>query len=438
MATPLGLDGIGMSEIVSQSLRSLRMAAGWSLGRLAREAGVDKSTLSRWESGDRTPCIPELTAVLDALHCAPEQRAAAVAGLCTSRAQRHLTKIAPAVGLPAPPRLGDLLRAIRLRSGLTQEQAAAAIGVGRTALTRWERGDRRPTVEERHALCFHLGARESEIVAVTTLARDEPIEDAPESWPERRADLMGRLALVNNGGMTGQEELHYLVLEDHAWRSALQHDDARPMLAMIYAHHGHYLRLEQRWKESAPLADQALAIASKPDGDITVFVRAALLKAAVLSRTSGRQGPAAALRMLRQVAARDGMPPEYAAWILADTAEYLLRAGYADDAVTVCEEACAAAEACSNPVEPYLRRCNLCERLVDAGRPMEALRRAPDPPANFAPVDKLPSLLLFARAHRAVGNINEARSFLQTALTLSEGPALRRWHTQAGALAARM
>jgi DNA-binding transcriptional regulator YiaG len=46
--------------------------------------------------------------------------------------------------LPPPP----IRRLLRERAGLSQADVAAALGVGRTAVTRWEAGSRRP----RHAV----------------------------------------------------------------------------------------------------------------------------------------------------------------------------------------------------------------------------------------------------------------------------------------------
>src|SRR5262249_49136441 len=64
-----------MAERLGTLLWELRTAGGWSLGRLAGKAGVDKSALSRWEAGTRRPRVAELEAVLDALQASPDQRA---------------------------------------------------------------------------------------------------------------------------------------------------------------------------------------------------------------------------------------------------------------------------------------------------------------------------------------------------------------------------
>ena len=48
-------------------IRELRIAAGWSCGRLAAEAGLSHGYVSLVETGARIPHTPKLIALLDAL-----------------------------------------------------------------------------------------------------------------------------------------------------------------------------------------------------------------------------------------------------------------------------------------------------------------------------------------------------------------------------------
>ena len=61
-----GKGGARMSEPVGTLLWEMRAAAGFSLGELARRAGLSKATLSQWESGQRQPRVAELEATLRA------------------------------------------------------------------------------------------------------------------------------------------------------------------------------------------------------------------------------------------------------------------------------------------------------------------------------------------------------------------------------------
>src|SRR5262245_60758231 len=122
------------------------------MGRLAQKAGVSKAALSQWEAGSRLPRVAELEAVLDALGAPPSQRALALASIDAPRALRRLRSPGANAGLGPPSAAGDLLRAMRLRRGWTQEQVAAQVGVVRNAVARWERGDRLPSAGQIQAL----------------------------------------------------------------------------------------------------------------------------------------------------------------------------------------------------------------------------------------------------------------------------------------------
>lgn len=49
-----------------KAIRKWREARGWNLTEAAQALGVDRSTFSKWESGDRTnPLLPLAIAYLD-------------------------------------------------------------------------------------------------------------------------------------------------------------------------------------------------------------------------------------------------------------------------------------------------------------------------------------------------------------------------------------
>ena len=52
--------------------------------------------------------------------------------------------------------LGGRIRTLRVAAGLTQAQLAAALGVGRIAVNRWERGRRSPSMPSLVALSIAL------------------------------------------------------------------------------------------------------------------------------------------------------------------------------------------------------------------------------------------------------------------------------------------
>jgi transcriptional regulator with XRE-family HTH domain len=110
-----------VAEQIGTYLKRVRSTGGWTLGKLARKAGVSKGALSLWESGQRQPRVVELEAVLEALGATAAQRALAFACIDAPRAILHLRRNSHD-GLGGPPTGGDLLRAMRLRRGWSQEQ----------------------------------------------------------------------------------------------------------------------------------------------------------------------------------------------------------------------------------------------------------------------------------------------------------------------------
>lgn len=63
---------------------------------------------------------------------------------------------------------GKLIREARKRAGLTQSQLAGLIGCSRTAITRWERGERWITADTISRLATALDVRQSDLVSGLT------------------------------------------------------------------------------------------------------------------------------------------------------------------------------------------------------------------------------------------------------------------------------
>ncbi len=54
-----------------ENLRNYRKLSGFLQSELAERLGVSKSTVSMWETGDRTPTMETLEAIADVLNVAP-------------------------------------------------------------------------------------------------------------------------------------------------------------------------------------------------------------------------------------------------------------------------------------------------------------------------------------------------------------------------------
>lgn len=149
-------------------LKSLRTDQGLSLSELSRRSDVAKSTLSRWESGANEPDIPTLELVLEALKATDEERARALAMITAPRARAALREFdrndgqnLEEIGSGAPA-MGDALRAMRTRTGMTPEELAARVGVERSAVSLWESGRRVPNSHTAPAIADALNATQGE------------------------------------------------------------------------------------------------------------------------------------------------------------------------------------------------------------------------------------------------------------------------------------
>ncbi|RYG42125.1 XRE family transcriptional regulator, partial [bacterium] len=131
-------------------IRKLRESRGLSLGTAAARGGVAKATLSYWENGRRTPSGSVLARYLDALGAPARDKARLISLTDPAFAGWFL----PAQPLGAPVSVGQVLRAMRIRRGLTQAELATAIHTGQSTVAKWESGDLAPGAEAIHAACF--------------------------------------------------------------------------------------------------------------------------------------------------------------------------------------------------------------------------------------------------------------------------------------------
>ena len=171
---------------MSTWVASLRKGRKVSLGVLAQQAGINKSTLSRWESGTSVPRVPEMMRVLDALGASTDAQAKALRLLDVPRAI-----VAERTANLAPMRLslGDLLFGLRQRAGLTQAEAARGAGVTQGLYSRWEGDGAQPDAGQIHAVCFALGATGEEAVTLASRSfADAPVEQDREAILERYMD----------------------------------------------------------------------------------------------------------------------------------------------------------------------------------------------------------------------------------------------------------
>jgi transcriptional regulator with XRE-family HTH domain len=420
-----------VAEQVGSLLWQWRTANGWSLGRLARAAGVSKAALSQWESGKRQPRLPELEATLDALGATSAQRALALSRIDAPRALRQLRAGASEEGLVPPPSAGDLLRAMRHRGGWTQEQIAVRVGVRQHSVARWESGERLPSADEIQAVCFALGAHAEELVALTAGRFSEPT-DWPTTWDEAEPHLRARLAHLEL--QSGLIDLHYLALEHDLWSWATREERARTLLAHAYGHHALFCRNRGSWAEVEPLAQRALSLSPRQEQEPDPILRAILGSAAAVVYGGHRQAPERGVQRLTDWLARSAAQPEMTAWMLSDMAKYLAMEGQTETALTLAQRACHSAAGYHAPIELYLRRYDYGRLLLEAGRAVEALDVLPEPDHAY-PYHETEDLLLLAEAHGQAGNPSEAQDWLGRAYDRIEANGLDALRLSADALA---
>jgi transcriptional regulator with XRE-family HTH domain len=370
------LEGIGwMTEGLGTHLWNLRTSRQWTLGQLAKQAGVSKSALSQWETGKRQPRIPELESVLNALDASPAQRVLLLTQIEAPRALRHLRQSEIGMALGAPPLSGDLLRALRLRKGWTQGEVAHELGVHRTTITLWERGERLPSTAQLHALCFALEAREEEMVMLTvgTFA-EAPQEEESLSWEAKALRLHNRMTDFRSSNIHGTWELLFLSLEREAWLLATQHERAIPVLTSVLVHHAEQQCRHQLWAEAGTLSRRAISLIPRYPTDEDTRLRAVLMQAAAAVYEGHSLAPERGLMLLKSHVSTSSLPA-FTAWILRDMAQYALLAGQPEVGLALAKQAVGIAKQCDNPAERLLRQIDFGEMLIAVGKPEAALEQ---------------------------------------------------------------
>jgi transcriptional regulator with XRE-family HTH domain len=348
--------------MVGLVIQEARLSQRLSLRQLADKAGVSKATLSRWEAGKSRPYAPELAAVLETLQVPETARRQCFQQLGTPQAERYLSKTAPD-GAPLPISGGELLRALRQRTGLTQADTARAVGVTQALLSRWEHNDCWPDDEKLARLCAALNATPGEKVGLTT-RQWQGHKALPPDYDALHATLR-KLAIMSH---EFEHDLFYLALGSRFEALARSSHIDRLRGLAPWAYFGSYLAWHGRMADAqhmvAPVIEEMRRRPQRMDQGQVFAVSALTLSLATLV------SPKKALEMLLAFGERMG-PPFLSGWY-EDLAEIALKAGQVERAFHYYEKSI---ESASNEHNQAYCRLRFGETLCLTGRPREALQQ---------------------------------------------------------------
>lgn len=411
-------------------VRNLRGNRNVSLRGLSTRAGVDKSTLIRWEAGKSLPRLPELQAMLDALDASSDQRRQALEMIGAPRAVTKIREEDQRTAVRTDrdaipiPMIGDLLRAMRQRRGKTVEEVAHALNVSTRSIRAWEHSDAWPNTEHLHRLCYTLGAAPSEVAALTagnawlTTLSPLPVSSSPNALDRMRAYLDS--LFIQEEGFDGEAEaikdIAYLALLARLAPLTLEHQSARPLLLNTYAGYATWLSNQHRYREAGSYAERALELKQGKGKQNPEWLRAAIISAHAIVYSGRHANMQTAVRVANPLL-ESVLPiaeidhPVFEAWILSEMSGFAYIGGQVEAALKYSIHACDVA-AKVNPVEYDLRRFDQAKLLVHLHRADEALTVLPAERTTCHPPRRMAGCLLRAEALLQLGNLAEAHDWL--------------------------
>lgn len=224
------------------------MGKGLGLSETARRANVSPATLSYWESGRRNPSGGALDSLLKVLEVGVRDRARLL--VLADPAHARIALLNDPLGPPVDQ--GQILRAMRLRRGMTQSGLAARAGVTQSAVAKWETGDSIPDATTLHGVLFELGASVEEVLAITAATPGPPQgEIVLEERVYARPPLPYAL-----------RELAHLGLEADLWKRAVRDPKWERPLVQSMAERTHHFLSDLRHGEIEPLARRTFRLAA--------------------------------------------------------------------------------------------------------------------------------------------------------------------------------
>jgi transcriptional regulator with XRE-family HTH domain len=267
----------------ASQFRQCRKQRNLSVMRLVDLSGISKTAIENWQSGRTLPSAPELEVLISVLNLSTFD-------------QRLLRR---SVGLPRaiarlpegerPPLTGGLLRAMRLRRGLTQSEVARRLSVRQGTLAKWEKSDDWPEADKLGALCAVLGATPQEAEAILGgifLPLSLPLNASREVFEQQVQVLHDRVHLQPNDPLL---DLAFLELESQLWLDG-DHTATQELLWRTWSFHINYLSMQHRYEEMLPYANVMLTIPFNPRNRSESHLQVAVIQKAQALRGSSDTG----------------------------------------------------------------------------------------------------------------------------------------------------
>jgi transcriptional regulator with XRE-family HTH domain len=196
-------------ETIGKKIRVLREQRGWSLGELSRRADLSPAHLSEVERGLSAASLKVLEKIAEVLE----------------------VPSAVLLGSEEVDALGDRMRRLRERVGLTQKELADAVGVTGALVGQIETGRMQPSVSTLTRLAHALGVSpcyfliESEVSSARNAAGAEAEEGSGGQACTPRAleypEVQGFLAMLDGMPEAGRPKLLGLLSWLTEWRGAV-------------------------------------------------------------------------------------------------------------------------------------------------------------------------------------------------------------------------
>ncbi len=404
-------------DSIGDWIQKARTAKGWSVSRLAREAGVAPSTVLRWERGLTRPSVPEMEAVLRALGTSEEQKRQVLLLLNATRAVKALDWVRDELKpYDRPPLIGDVIRALRWRKGWSVAELAHALQVSERTIRTWEHSESLPSDELLHQLCFVLDASGEEAAFLTSRKIHLVVPDPELSMEERFARSLETMRYRFWRGEVDGMDLDFLTLTAQAWWLAQKHPNGAYCLGSVLITHCQWLLHQMRVKEAEQYANAAWRVVRPQKGHArgSVWLIHAIARGAMRNREGQVVKPMVGAQILHDWLPHAHQWPEMEAWFLRSIAECLTIANRSAEAVSMSQSALELAQRSGEPIECHLARTAHAYVLAKVGKPREALDYM-GVCTSLHPSVRVEEALLWCEILKAVGEGQEALKWLQQA-----------------------